>query len=139
MSKIVFLIAAVCLALPAADGPEACHGKLREQAIQRFDSDHDGKMSDSERAAAKEAMQNRVNEARQQFDADHDGKLSDAERAAARAALAARLKQNHPDLFARIDSDHDGQLSKEEMEAARAKLRALRAHHGGNGDRPAAD
>lgn len=113
MFKIITLLAATCLAMPAGDdGATATNG------------------SDQGRHLGQHRQ-----EILAKFDADHDGKLSESERAAARAALAARLKEKHPKLFAKIDTNGDGQLSKEEMEAARAKLRELREkHQGGHGE-----
>ena len=48
-----------------------------------FDADKDGKMSDEERKAAREAMEQKMLE---KFDTDKDGKLSDEERKAMRPA-----------------------------------------------------
>jgi hypothetical protein len=125
MSKIIILLAATALLLPAAeqgDGAKAKghhRGEVREKVLAKFDADKDGKLSDTEKAAAKAACKERFTEAKEQFDADQDGKLSETERAAARAAFAARLKENHPKVFAKVDANGDGSLSQEECQAAR--------------------
>jgi hypothetical protein len=67
---------------------------MRHHLLKRFDTDGDHKLSDEERAAAKEAVKVcwKKLHARllEKFDANHDGKLDDAERAAAREARKAR-------------------------------------------------
>jgi len=124
MTKILALIAASLLALPAAEGAAVGdrghhRGQLKQRLLEKFDTDKDGKLSDAERAAAKVSCIAK-------HDSDGDGKLSEAERDAARAAFSARLKEKHPELFARIDRDGDGTISREEGQAARAKLRERR-------------
>ena len=52
-------------------------GDWRERMIRDFDKDGDGKLSDEEQKAAREAGEKRMME---RFDADKDGKLSDTER-----------------------------------------------------------
>ena len=132
MSKILAILAATLLALPAvqAQSEDGQHGhqrgEVRQKILEKFDADKDGKLSDSERAAAKAACKTRFEEKKKQFDTDADGKLNDAEREAARAAYSAKLKEKHPDLFAKIDSDHDGAISREEGKAAREQRREHR-------------
>jgi len=57
-----------------------------ERALQQFDSDGNGSLDKTERAAAKATFVKK-------WDADGDGQLSDAERAAARAAARGHLRQ----------------------------------------------
>jgi hypothetical protein len=133
MNQIIILLAATALLLPAAEQGDGAKGKghhrgeVREKVLAKFDADKDGKLSDTEKAAAKAACKERFTEKKAQFDADQDGKLSETERAAARAALAARLKENHPKVFAKVDANGDGSLSQEECQAAR-KQRHERRH-----------
>lgn len=94
---------------PGGAGPDA----RRAEVLKRFDKDGDGKLSDTERAAAKAAFENRRGApgARpaadkpdtgrvdkqallKEFDADGDGKLNGAERAAARKAMEDRKRKN---------------------------------------------
>lgn len=132
MTKILAILAATLLALPAAEGAAASkgqgmhRGQLRQHLLEKFDTDKDGKLSEAERAAAKQARKGKV-------DTDKDGKVSEAERDAARAALSARLKDKHPKLFAKVDTDGDGTISREEGQAARAWLRQHRGQHGKSG------
>jgi hypothetical protein len=85
---------------PAADGK---HHELRAKLLEKFDANHDGRLDEGERAAAKAALKERRGEHHGElkakvlakFDADHDGKLDEAERAAARAALKERRAAHH--------------------------------------------
>jgi hypothetical protein len=84
---------------PARDGK---HPQLRAKLLEKFDADHDGKLDESERAAAKAALKEHRGEHRgelkarllEKFDADHDGKLDESERAAAKAALQKRRAEH---------------------------------------------
>lgn len=136
---ILLLAACACAPLVAADGTPrgdgAHRGEARERVLARFDADHDGTLSPTERAAAKAAWQQRREGGGKagtggerrgkliaRFDTDKDGKLDETERAAAKTALAAReaeLKQNHPKAFARLDRDGDGDLERGELRGQR--------------------
>lgn len=114
-------------------GPE-----MRERLLERFDADEDGVLSDSEREAARAAMQERRAEhiARmiEKFDADGDGALNGEELAQAEQAKQRferakdrrghRGKRGHDRLRAelreRFDANEDGRLDEAEREAARA-------------------
>lgn len=63
-------------------------GGMRAKLLERFDTDKDGKLSDSERVAAKAAREKMRAQMLAKFDTDKDGKLSPAEREAARASSA---------------------------------------------------
>lgn len=131
-----------------------------QQLIKQFDKDGDGKLSEQERAAAREQMAKlrrgqAGNDARRipeqalkRFDKDGDGKLNEAERAAAAKAREEFMKkkgkagagrpngQGRPDMkeiLAKFDKDGDGKLSETE----RAEIAKLRRQRGG-ADRPAA-
>ena len=130
MIRILTILAATLLALPAAEGAAAGtgqglhRGQFRKHLLEKFDADKDGKLSEAERTAAKQACKERR-------DTDKDGTVSEAERDAARAAFSARLKEKHPELFAKVDKDGDGTISREEGQAARAwrrEHRGQRAH-----------
>ena len=87
------LVLGLMVGLPAVasaqDGAKKKHGK-KEALLRKFDKDGDGKLSEQERAAAKEFKAKRRSEegrggklrARilRRFDKDGDHKLSDAER-----------------------------------------------------------
>jgi hypothetical protein len=88
------------------------------EAIKEFDKDGDGKLSDEEAKAMREAMQARRAEAQkkelEEFDKDKDGKLSDEERKAAQEAREAK----HKALVEKYDADKNGELSREEIQTA---------------------
>jgi Ca2+-binding EF-hand superfamily protein len=92
--------------------------------FQHMDSNHDGRISLQEHAAAERATFQRI-------DANHDGKLTASEMRTARLALgvaetsgderAATAAENAAvaqALFERLDTDHDGRVSSAEMQAA---------------------
>ncbi|MEK7949326.1 EF-hand domain-containing protein [Luteolibacter soli] len=105
---------------PAPDGGQRRGGRqLPPQVVKEFDKDGDGKLSDDEAKAAREAMQARRAEAEkkrlEKYDTDKDGKLSEEETKAMRADLEAK----HKALVEKYDADKDGKLSPEEIKAAR--------------------
>jgi len=77
---------------PMARLPE---GRLREEALKRFDANGDGQLDESERAEMRKALGDRLAEnpqVIQRFDKNGDGRLDESERAAARAAMQQRMK-----------------------------------------------
>ena len=82
---------------------------------KKFDKDGDGKLSEEERAAAKEAWELK------KYDKDGNGKLSKKEKAAAEKAKK--------EFMAKYDKDGDGELSKAERKAMR-KSGMRRSKHG---------
>jgi len=120
----LLLFSSIANADPAdGGGRHRMHPKLRARLLEKFDANHDGVLDDSERQAAREALQAKCAEKRQKvlekFDADGDGTLSDEEKAAAKEAFAARLKQ-------RFDRNGDGKLEGRERAAAKRCVRHLR-------------
>lgn len=95
--------------------------------FQHMDTNHDGRISLQEHAAAEQATFNRI-------DANHDGQLTADEMRTARLALgvaessgderAATAAENAAiaqALFERLDTDHDGRVSTAEMQAAHSR------------------
>ncbi|MGE9269208.1 MAG: EF-hand domain-containing protein, partial [Verrucomicrobiales bacterium] len=84
--------------------------KLPAEVLAKFDTDGDGKLSETEREAALKArkamVEKRKAAALEKFDTDGDGKLSETEREAMKAALKAR----HAELLEKYDADGDGKL-----------------------------
>jgi Ca2+-binding EF-hand superfamily protein len=119
MKTIQHLILATAL-LSAANGqtPEGPKPErkgpagLLAEILAKFDKDGDGKLSDEESKAAREAMQAKRKEAQSKFDTDGDGKISEEER---KAMFATRKKE----MVAKFDKDGDGVLNDEEKKAAR--------------------
>ena len=80
------------------------NGQMHAEILKRFDKDGDGKLNDTERAAAKKAHEERGGrpgqpgggdgkmreEILKRFDKDGDGKLNEEERAAAKKAHEER-------------------------------------------------
>jgi hypothetical protein len=98
------------------DGDKCCDkhkGKVHQEMLKRFDKDGDGKLDDSERAAAKEAMEARKAERMKKFDSNGDGKLDDEERENARQTHKAEMMK-------KFDKNGDGKLDEEERDAAKA-------------------
>ncbi|WP_298859535.1 EF-hand domain-containing protein [uncultured Gimesia sp.] len=122
----------------------------REQILKKFDKDGDGKLSEAERSAAREARSKgkgtqgpggkgkgkqgkggkgfNWEEMLKKFDKNGDGKLDETER---KAAFAARGKsgQKGPrmskeEMIKKFDKDGDGKLGETERAAARKSLGA---------------
>lgn len=114
----------------AADG-ERSKGPRNEQAraalLEKFDTNKDGKLDETERAAAREATRENRGKLREQalakFDKDGDGKLNDEEKAAAREAMKERAGEHRKDIVAKFDKDGDGKLNDEEKAAAREAMK----------------
>ena len=66
-------------------------GQFREKLLEKFDTNHDGKLDDTEKAAMKEALKAKI---LAKFDTNHDGKLDDTEKAAMKAAIQQRRAQH---------------------------------------------
>ena len=116
----------------------------RAAFIKKFDKDGDGKLSESEREAAKKAAAKRGNKGQpsdprkpgpdrqallKKFDKDGDGKLNTAEQAALRSAMQKKRgpaekgpgkgRPNMKQLLAKYDTNGDGKLDAKE----RAKIK----------------
>ena len=79
------LLALALLASPAARAEEPAKEKPLTKNQQQYDTDHDGKLSDEEKAAAKTAATAKAKQTREanlaKYDANKNGKLDDDERA----------------------------------------------------------
>lgn len=110
---------------------------LAEAAMKRFDKDGDGKLNETERAAAREEFKARAGErleaflnapgprVLEKFDADKDGKLNDSEKSAAREALKALAGEALRKLKDKADANNDGTVD----DAERAKVREHLKNH----------
>src|SRR3972149_2675436 len=79
--------------------------RLKALLLKKFDADGDGKLSESERATAKEAWKTRRETFVKKFDTNGDGKLGPEERASARKTFAERRQkflESHPELKERL-------------------------------------
>ena len=126
----------------AAETPASAPGAaaFRQQMLEKFDADKDGKFSDTERETAKAAWKEKRGDIQamvlKKFDANKDGQLSETERQAVKAAFKARREGKGGDgekggakaaerqqkMLEKFDTDKDGQLN----EAERAKAREAR-------------
>jgi len=95
--------------------------EMRKKMLKQFDKDGDGKLSESEREAAKAAMQKRGAEMFAKMDKNGDGKLTKDEVPAERWAHMKKA-----------DKNDDGAVTKEELAAAH-KERGGRGGPGGKG------
>jgi hypothetical protein len=131
----------------AAAGPARSHPRA-DAAFEERDSNHDGRLSQSEWQAA---QLHKANERFRQMDANRDGSLSreelqqaarerrqhrrgegmrdklraldtDGDHQLSRAELQGRMPRLEEN-FARLDADADGKLSREEMRAGRERRR----------------
>lgn len=104
------------------------HRPVPPAALEQFDANKDGKLDETERKAAHEAMKARREEARKarlaEFDANGDGELDEAEKKAMHEAMKAKRDA----LVEKYDSDGDGKLSREEVKAARDAGEELPMH-----------
>ncbi len=119
-------------AAPAAAPAES--GRRAAEFLKKYDKDGDGKLSDEEKAAAKEAMKDHKpatpdqpapggpggrggfmsEEIIKKYDKDGDGKLNDEEKAAAREGMREAMREE----IKQFDKDGDGKLNDEERLAA---------------------
>jgi hypothetical protein len=106
--------------------PQRPMGPPPAAVLKEFDKDGDGKLSEDERTAMREAMKAKMEERKKEmlakYDADGDGTLSDDEKAKAMADRKA-------EMLKKFDTDGDGVLNPEE----RAKIPK---RPGGPGPRP---
>lgn len=130
-------------------------GDAKKKIIAKFDKDGDGKLNDTERAVAEEAMKKRLGGDRpegvdkkallKKFDKDGDGKLSDEEKRAAKKAMQSgggkpgkKTDEKEPadegkgsaipaEVLKKFDKDGDGKLNEEEKKAAYEALKKRKA------------
>jgi Ca2+-binding EF-hand superfamily protein len=132
-----FLIAGTAAFAGQAEDARPMHAKGERHAkmIERFDADGDGKLSDAERATAKQTWlaENPEKAAKhaekiKRFDKDGDGQLNDTERAAAKSEMKGRGEKFRERAIKRFDKNGDGVLNKRERAHARE---VAQAHHRG--------
>lgn len=114
-----------------AEDAEKGKGGGKEEMLKAFDKDGDGKLNETERAAAKASWDAKRAEEHKamlaKFDKDGDGKLNEEETKAMRAARKAEMEKQ-------FDKDGDGKLSDEEKAAMD---KAMSEHKGKGGRRGA--
>lgn len=100
-------------------GPKGPGGErgLPPEVLAEYDTDGDGVLSDTEKAAMKAAMEAKRAEFIAKYDTDGDGVLNAEERAAAQAAMEAAKLAEQKAKFAALDTDSSGGLSAAEWAA----------------------
>jgi Ca2+-binding EF-hand superfamily protein len=101
-----FLAAGTVSAVAFACEHGGDHASFHQKMLERFDTNHDGKLDDTERAAMRAE---RVQRIFGRLDANSDGQLSTAE------VKGTRLERR----FTALDTDGSGTISKDELLAAR--------------------
>ena len=137
---IATLAAFACLGTFSTASAACADGK-RKELVERFDADKDGKLSETERTAAKAALAERHAKRKAEMlakhpeiDVDKNGELSKHELKAAgdkrRAEHQAQFKEKRPEAFAKADTNGDGTIDKDERQTAGAagKERFLAKH-----------
>lgn len=92
----LFLAPAILSAQPAPDDNDEAPAPPRAPRWERFDTNKDGKLDDTERAAAEAAMRAKLTQEPrfiERADTDGDGKISDAEWAAAKEKFQQMRKR----------------------------------------------
>ena len=96
---------------------------LPQRILEKFDTDGDGKLNESEKSEVKKAMTQRRDENQakmlSRFDSDKDGTLSPEEKKSAAPTIKKERKEIHQAALKQFDKDGDGKLSPEEREGAR--------------------
>jgi hypothetical protein len=106
---------------PGGPGGPGGQRPVPAEVLKEFDKDGDGKLSDDERKAMREAMQARAEERRQEmikkYDKDGDGKLSEEERKTMMEEQRAAMEARRAEMMKKYDKDGDGKLNEEERAA----------------------
>jgi Ca2+-binding EF-hand superfamily protein len=97
-----------------------------EKKLERFDTNHDGKIDDSERAAMKASFAEKKEEVVAKYDTNHDGTLDATERAAMKKDFVAKM-------FSRLDTNGDGVISLSEAQCTRLAKRFAQIDTDGSG------
>ena len=101
-------------------------GGRHEKMLERFDTNHDGKLDDTERAAMKAAFGEKRQEMIARYDTNHDGTLDATERAAMKKDFVTKM-------FARLDTNGDGVISLSEAQCTRLGKRFAQIDTDGSG------
>ncbi|MBE3100635.1 MAG: hypothetical protein IMZ44_26255 [Planctomycetes bacterium] len=102
--------------------------KVRAKVLEKFDTDGDGKLGETERAAFLEAARKRFGDKAETFvqkhDTDNDARLNDPEWAAAVQDLRSGIRSRIIAFIKQHDTDGDGQLDAQERESLKADAKA---------------
>ncbi len=155
MKKSILIILTAALPLLAQEAPgtepqtapegakpawnkQARPGKGGKRFVEKYDTNKDGQLDDSEKQAMKDAFKARQAEAEakmaegrqkfmEKFDANKDGKLDEQEKEAMKMGMKsdmeARRAEMQKKMLEKFDTNGDGQLDEQEKEAMKAKGR----------------
>jgi hypothetical protein len=123
---------AIAAAAPAFAGDEGPQENQRARVIEEFDSDGDGRLSETERKAAREAR-GAGRGMIEKFDTDGDGVLSTEER---KAFNESDHGKRRAEAIAKYDTDGNGKLSDDERKAARTSFGKEHGKGFGRGGHP---
>ncbi len=118
----ILLVTALVLSTSAFAFSASTTGKPKAppvppEILAKYDTDCDGKLSDSEKAAMKADLEAKRQELIAKYDTNGDGVLDATERAAAEAAIQAERLAAQTAKFATLDTDTSGGLSLAEFTA----------------------
>jgi Ca2+-binding EF-hand superfamily protein len=111
------LVAGSSLQAMAQDNPmhgEGMHGDGPPPMLERFDANHDGKLS-------KDEVRNGVDKMFTEIDSNKDGFISKEEMRAHHKAMHEQMHSKMQERWKAADKDGDGALSRAELEAAGMK------------------
>jgi Ca2+-binding EF-hand superfamily protein len=124
LNRMLTALALTACFAAAATAEEGCH---REELKAKLDTNHDGKLDKSERAAGKELFAAKKAEHEAAFkqnhpeefakaDANGDGHIDAQEK---KNFIESRMKEKHPEAFAKRDTNGNGDIDQGERKAFR--------------------
>ncbi len=114
LSLAIIAIAPICFAQEGKKKVKGGKGPLPAHVIEKFDTNGDGKLDDTEKAAAKaerDSKKAEMKEVKDSYDVDGDGQLNDSEKEAFKEFAEQRRIE-------RFDEDGDGALNATEKAKA---------------------
>ena len=121
MKIALALCATLAGGVAMADGFRGGGAGGRAEILQKFDTNKDGQLDASEKAAMKQAWEakraERKAEMLAKFDTNKNGTIDESEKAAMKQAFEAKRAERTAEVFKKLDADGDGQLSLTEFQA----------------------
>jgi Ca2+-binding EF-hand superfamily protein len=112
---------------PSRDRKNRVDRPIPPEVLEKFDTNKDGKLDETERQAMRESYRNREGgmdkRMLERFDKDGDGKLSGEEKEAMKAERKAKQEAFEKEMIQKFDKDGDGKLSEEERAEAKKAMR----------------
>jgi Ca2+-binding EF-hand superfamily protein len=133
----LLLGAGVAAAHPGAGpGDDASRAEHKARKMERFDTNKDGVLDDAEKAAMRQAFEQRHAERKakflERFDTNKDGQLDASEKAAADKARAEHRAQRVDRIMGELDKNRDNRLTSDELPQGKGQhLRRADANNDG--------